>query len=88
MGARGNVDLILIDAPPILEVADARVISEFADGAVLVLRSGNTARADALEAYQQLYEDGTVLLGTVLNDWRRPARDRRYYSYYLATRES
>ena len=86
--ARGNVDLILIDAPPILEVADARVISEFADGAVLVLRSGSTARADALQAYQQLYEDGTLLLGTVLNDWRRPARDRHYYSYYLAPRES
>jgi capsular exopolysaccharide synthesis family protein len=86
--ARTKVDLILIDAPPILEVADARVISEFADGAVLVLRSGTTARADALEAYQQLYEDGTVLLGSVLNDWRRPGRERQYYSYYLAARES
>jgi capsular exopolysaccharide synthesis family protein len=86
--ARGNVDLILIDAPPILEVADARVISEFADGAVLVLRSGNTARADALEAYQQLYDDGTVLLGTVLNNWRPPGRERQYRSYYLRPRES
>jgi receptor protein-tyrosine kinase len=86
--ARAKVDLILIDAPPILEVADARVISEFADGAVLVLRSGNTARADALEAYQQLYDDGTVLLGTVLNNWRRPRRERQYRSYYLRSRES
>jgi capsular exopolysaccharide synthesis family protein len=86
--ARGRVDLILIDAPPILEVADARVISEFADGAVLVLRSGNTARADALEAYQQLYDDGTELLGTVLNNWRRPGRKSRYQSYYFNPRES
>jgi hypothetical protein len=45
------------------------------------------ARADALEAYQQLYDDGTVL-GTVLNNWRRPGRERQYRSYYLAPRES
>jgi polysaccharide biosynthesis transport protein len=84
---RTRFDIILIDAPPILEVADARVLGEFADGAVLVLRAGSTDRADALEACQHLQEDGTLLLGTVLNDWKPTRRSKNYYEYYAGRRE-
>ena len=84
---RTRFDIILIDAPPILEVADARVLGEFADGAVLVLRAGSTDRADALEACQHLQEDGTLLLGTVLNDWKPNRRSKNYYEYYAGRRE-
>lgn len=84
---RTRFDIILIDAPPILEVADARVMGEFADGAVLVLRAGSTDRADALVACQSLQEDGTLLLGTVLNDWKPPRRSKNYYEYYGGRRE-
>ena len=84
---RTRFDIILIDAPPILEVADARVMGEFADGAVLVLRAGSTDRADALEACQHLQEDGTLLLGTVLNDWKPTRRSKNYYEYYAGRRE-
>jgi capsular exopolysaccharide synthesis family protein len=84
---RTRFDIILIDAPPILEVADARVLGEFADGAVLVLRAGSTDRSDALEACQHLQEDGTLLLGTVLNDWKPPRRSKNYYEYYAGRRE-
>jgi len=83
---RTRFDIILIDAPPILEVADARVLGEFADGAVLVLRAGSTDRADALEACQHLHEDGTLLLGTVLNDWKPSRRSKNYYEYYAGRR--
>jgi len=84
---RTRFDIILIDAPPILEVADARVLGEFADGAVLVLRAGSTDRADALEACQHLHEDGTLLLGTVLNDWKPSRKSKNYYEYYGGRRE-
>ncbi len=84
---RTRFDIILIDAPPILEVADARVLGEFADGAVLVLRAGSTDRADALEAAQHLQEDGTLLLGTVLNDWKPSRKSKNYYEYYAGRRE-
>jgi Mrp family chromosome partitioning ATPase len=84
---RTRFDVVLIDAPPILEVADARVMGEFADGAVLVLRAGSTDRSDALEACQHLHEDGTVLLGTVLNDWKPSRRTKNYYEYYAGRRD-
>ena len=84
---RTRFDIILIDAPPILEVADARLLGEYADGAVLVLRAGSTDRADALEACQHLQEDGTLLLGTVLNDWKASKRSKNYYEYYAGRRE-
>ena len=84
--ARERFDIVLIDAPPILEVADARIIGRLADRSVLVLRSGLTHQADAVEAYQQLHEDGTLLLGTVLNDWKPASRKRDYY-YYMAQSE-
>jgi len=79
---RERFDVVLIDAPPILEVADARLLGEFADGALLVLRSGITDRADALQAYQQLFEDRTTLLGTVLNDFKPSRKSRQFYQYY------
>jgi succinoglycan biosynthesis transport protein ExoP len=79
---RERFDVVLIDAPPILEVADARLLGEFADGALLVLRSGITDRDDALQAYQQLFEDRTTLLGTVLNDFKPSRKSRQFYHYY------
>ncbi|PWU04523.1 MAG: hypothetical protein C5B51_16590 [Terriglobia bacterium] len=79
---REKYDIVLIDAPPILEVADGRLLAEFADGVLLVLRSGVTDRVAALQAYQQLSEDQTPLLGTVLNDFKATRRSRQgYYNY-------
>lgn len=79
---RGSFDMILIDAPPVLQIADARTMNLLADGVVLVLRSGVTDRKSALEAYRYLQEDGAQILGTILNDWR-PSRNKvdHYYNY-------
>ncbi len=76
-------DTILIDAPPLLQVADARVISEMADGVVLVIRVGVTDKGSVQEALEQLRSDRAVVLGTVLNDMRltkSEAKNRYYYS--------
>jgi len=52
-----------------------------------VLRAGSTDRDSALAARQRLVEDGTRLLGTVLNDWRaRRKQDLYYQQYYNQTR--
>jgi polysaccharide biosynthesis transport protein len=75
-------DIVLIDAPPVLQIVDSRIMGKIADGMVLVLRSGKTDRKSALDAYRCLREDGTRILGTVLNDWR-PTRKKTddYYGY-------
>lgn len=81
---RTQFDMILIDTPPMLQVADARVLSRLADGVVLVIRSGQTTRAIARAAVERLIEDGTPLLGSILNDWIPDGIDgyAEYYQQY------
>jgi len=66
---RAEFDMILIDAPPMIHLADARVLGRLADGVILVVRAGQTTTESALFARQRFAEDGTRVLGTVLNSW-------------------
>jgi polysaccharide biosynthesis transport protein len=74
-------DMVLVDAPPLLSVADARIIAPLTDALILVLRSGVTNRESALEAYQRIQEDGLTLLGTVLTDYNLSGDRKRQYYY-------
>jgi Mrp family chromosome partitioning ATPase len=74
-------DMVLVDAPPLLSVADARIIAPLTDALILVLRCGVTDRESAVEAYQRIQEDGLTLLGTVLTDYNLSADRRRQYNY-------
>jgi polysaccharide biosynthesis transport protein len=77
-------DMVLVDAPPILNLADARIIAPLTDALILVLRSGVTDRECALEAYQRIREDGLYLLGTVLTDCDSgSSRKHNYYYNYV-----
>jgi succinoglycan biosynthesis transport protein ExoP len=77
-------DMVLVDAPPILHLADARIIAPLTDALILVLRSGVTDRECAVEAYQRIREDGLFLLGTVLTDCdSSSARKNSYYYDYV-----
>ena len=81
-GLRDRFDLVLIDTPPLLHLADTRLIAPWTDGIILVLRSGVTDRESALEACERIQADGLTLLGTVLNDWN-PGKSqvKHYYDY-------
>jgi capsular exopolysaccharide synthesis family protein len=76
-----SYDMVLVDAPPILSVADTRIIAPLTDALILVLRSRVTNRDSAMEAYQQIQEDGLTLLGTVLTDYDLSSDRRRQYYY-------
>ncbi len=67
--AREEFDTIIIDTPPMIQISDARVIGRMADGVVLVVRSNFTTRDTALAASRRFVEDGTRIIGTVLNAW-------------------
>jgi Mrp family chromosome partitioning ATPase len=73
--------MVLVDAPPILHVADARIIAPLMDALILVLRCGVTDRNSATEAYQRIQEDGLSLLGTVLTDYDPGSERKRQYYY-------
>jgi capsular exopolysaccharide synthesis family protein len=84
--ARGEFDYILIDTPPMLQLADARIISQHCDTVILIIRAGKTTRDAAIAARQKFQQDGTPILGTILNDWvpglNGYGYDKKYYDRY------
>jgi len=60
---------VLMDTPPMLEFSDARVLGRLSDGVIMVVRALETSRDDAAAVYRRFQEDGTPVLGSILNDW-------------------
>lgn len=58
-------DWVIVDAPPVLAVADAGIIAEFCDGVMVVVRAGQ-AQHDLVRTTLQEFR-GNNLLGVVLN---------------------
>lgn len=75
-------DSVVIDAPPLLPVTDAAVLSRHVGGAVLVVGSQKISLQDLEKSLSALELVGANLLGVVLN--RLPAKgpDAYSYSYY------
>jgi polysaccharide biosynthesis transport protein len=61
-----HADLVLIDCPPVLPVADASILAALSDGVLLVLRSGVSEKRAACEAYENLCGSHAQYLGVVL----------------------
>ncbi len=80
--ARACADTVLIDTPPMLAMADARVIARHADGVVLVARAGRTTRDSLRSAWRRFVEDGTKVAGVILNDWDPRRRSRNGSDHY------
>ncbi len=70
---------IIIDSPPLDNVADGALIASMCDGAVMVVRSGYVSKKVIRRAVDQLETVGCKLLGTVLN--RVPATKKKYGKY-------
>ena len=75
-------DLVLLDAPPLLPVTDAAVLAAHASGAVVVVRSGKTTRAQAQRAVQILRAVDVHIYGAVLNMVPNKGPDAYKYGYY------
>jgi polysaccharide biosynthesis transport protein len=78
---RAEYDMILIDAPPMLQMTDARVAGRLADAVILVARAGKTTRDALLAARERFREDRIVVLGSILNDWNPKKAAGGYYGY-------
>ncbi len=61
-----NVDFIVLDLPPINEVADALVVSQFVDGIVMVVRQNYAKRSAVSFAMRQLEHANAKVLGFVM----------------------
>ncbi len=76
-----QVDVVLIDSPPVLPVADATALAKAVDGVLLVLEAGHTRRKAARQAVESLRQVGANLVGVVLNGVPTD-RGSYYYSYH------
>lgn len=79
--AAKNFDLVILDTPPVLSVADTRIMATLADGVILVLDPAITTRRMIRQARIAIENVGSRLLGVMLNrDIMRG--EGYYYNYY------
>jgi succinoglycan biosynthesis transport protein ExoP len=71
-------DLVLIDSPPVLPVADAMILSGYADAVLLVVAAGQTRRTELRRTTEKLAQASVPVVGAVLN--KATAQDG--YGYY------
>ncbi|HTP10126.1 MAG TPA: polysaccharide biosynthesis tyrosine autokinase [Anaerolineae bacterium] len=74
-----SYDMVIIDAPPLLPVTDALVLSSLTNGVLLVIDYGSTRIGEAVHGKTQLDQSGARILGVVMN---KIPTGRRGYSYY------
>jgi tyrosine-protein kinase Etk/Wzc len=76
-------DMIVLDTPPVLAVADTAALAPLVDATLLVVGAGTTNRHAVEQALQQLEGVGAHVIGAVLNDARGEVqRYSGYYQYY------
>src|SRR5208283_1502302 len=76
-----DYQFVLVDAPPLLNVTDGRILATIVEGAILVVRGGYTPQELAQQAQFHVRDVGAHLIGVVLNDV--DVRQNGYYqSYY------
>jgi capsular exopolysaccharide synthesis family protein len=81
-------DLVVVDTPPVMAVADARIIGRVVDTTVFVVRWDKTPRKVARAAVDQLHRANVDIAGVVLQqvDLKRYGRlgygDSGYYYHY------
>jgi receptor protein-tyrosine kinase len=79
---RQEFDYVLLDAPPCLEFADARILARYAERLLLVVRADYTDRKTAQAAVQRLQLDGIPVMGVIFNCWDPTHNDLYGYARY------
>ena len=76
----GTADIVIVDTPPLLTVADAAILAPHVDGCLIVVEVGKTRHATLVEAQERLTNSGAHIAGVVMN--RSRAGRAGYYDYY------
>ena len=71
--ASEKVDIVIIDSPPVMGLADAPLLASMAAGTLLVISAGNTRRSVVKSALKRLHFARARLVGALMNkcDFRR-----------------
>jgi capsular exopolysaccharide synthesis family protein len=79
--ALGEYQFVLVDAPPLLNVADGRILTTMVEGVILVVKGGFTPRELVQRAQFYVRDVGAHLIGVVLNDVDLRHEGYSYYHY-------
>jgi len=75
-------DVVLIDAAPLLAVADSLVLGTHADAILLIARARHARPGEIAESLKRLARAGLAAKGVVLNDLSEQASSYRYGKHY------
>lgn len=75
---RDQADFVLIDSPPVIEVADALSVATLADAVLLVADGQHTLRSSVREARRLLDHVDATVVGAVLNRSSGPGKSMYY----------
>ena len=81
LSLRDRFDYVVLDSPPIIPFADARLLSPLADGVIVVGRAGWTTRQAIMRTTEILETGHAHVLGIVINGVNLSSPDYRYYQY-------
>ena len=79
-------DTVIVDSPPVIPVTDALLLSPEMDGALIVLKAGETHKEVARRAVELMRNAGLNILGAILNNQKGVLPfyyDHNYYGYSL-----
>ncbi|MGQ1890671.1 polysaccharide biosynthesis tyrosine autokinase [Thermophagus sp. OGC60D27] len=81
---RNRFDIIIVDTPPIGLVADARLLMQYSDSSLFIVRAGITNKEHLAVTIDELINDEIKHLGVLLNDVNPNDKGYGYYNtgYY------
>ncbi|TQM24313.1 capsular exopolysaccharide synthesis family protein [Microbacterium kyungheense] len=87
MHLRGLADIVIIDSPPAMGMADAALLALQSDGAVVISSIRRTDRVMLADAVAALRAAGAEVIGVVANRGRRKL-PKTYSAYYVSARST
>ncbi len=75
-------DIVIIDSPPFMAVADVAVMNEWADAMIVIARYQKTHRRHLKDVRRNFSGDGKKILGVVINQVSVREKDYYYNQYY------
>lgn len=86
-GLRKDFDIIICDSPPVLSVADPRILSRIFDSVIVVARAHKTNFDISGQTLKSLHDVNAHVLGMVINALDYKKSDYYQYDYYTSYRQ-
>ncbi|MBS3929115.1 MAG: polysaccharide biosynthesis tyrosine autokinase [Sphingomonadales bacterium] len=80
--AAGQFDVVMVDSPPILGLADSPLMAALVDGVIFVVEADRSRRGSLKAALRRLRAMRPILLGAVLTKFDPLKAGNRYSEYY------